>query len=394
MKSLPPASRAASEPLAPRQVQDCLRALQHTSSLGFHNLAFDESSTFLIYPSMLGMKLFDLVKGKAATLRTSIELEEGGQTMTVDEPVPILGRVEGSERFVGCFLFQGPPIKRPVGRSEFLVKQQEAEAKQAGGGAGAAQANGESAPPSPNPALDRRSDPTVFATSFRRNRFFLFSRREPDQDSIYAIDGLGRDVFNERTTEHLGARQAEAAAGNAGKSAGSAGSAVPTAATIVTSFGDIPIELFSDPQSGTPKTVENFVGLARRGYFDGITFHRVIRDFMIQTGDPTATGTGGESIWGRPFADEIRRNLKFDRPFTVGMANAGPGTNGSQFFITVSGPPKTSNLDGKHTVFGRVKAGSEGEKVATQISQVPTDRTPTGRDKPYQDVKILKVIVS
>jgi peptidylprolyl isomerase domain and WD repeat-containing protein 1 len=100
--------------------------------------------------------------------------------------------------------------------------------------------------------------------------------------------------------------------------------------------------------------MENFLGHCQSGYYDNVLFHRVIAGFMIQTGDPLGDGTGGESIWGNEFDDEILSQLRHDRPFTVSMANAGPNTNGSQFFITTVATPW---LDGKHTVFGRVVKG-------------------------------------
>ncbi|HQJ27514.1 MAG TPA: peptidylprolyl isomerase [Thermoleophilia bacterium] len=121
-------------------------------------------------------------------------------------------------------------------------------------------------------------------------------------------------------------------------------------ATIGTSAGDIVIELFADK---APRTVNNFVFLARDGYYDGVTFHRVIKGFMAQGGDPTGTGTGGP---GYRFDDEFHPALKHDGPGVLSMANAGPGTNGSQFFITYAATP---HLDGRHTVFGRVIAGME-----------------------------------
>jgi len=121
-------------------------------------------------------------------------------------------------------------------------------------------------------------------------------------------------------------------------------------ATIGTSAGDIVIELFADK---APRTVNNFVFLARDGYYDGVTFHRVIKGFMAQGGDPTGTGTGGP---GYRFDDEFHPALKHDGPGVLSMANAGPGTNGSQFFITYAATP---HLDGRHTVFGRVIEGME-----------------------------------
>ena len=127
--------------------------------------------------------------------------------------------------------------------------------------------------------------------------------------------------------------------------------------TMQTSKGNIELELYPDK---TPKTVANFVNLAERGYYDGLSFHRVIADFMIQGGDPTGTGRGGP---GYQFADEIVPSLKHNAPGVLSMANAGPGTNGSQFFITHVATPW---LDGKHTVFGRVISGQD---VVNKIQQ-------------------------
>ena len=122
------------------------------------------------------------------------------------------------------------------------------------------------------------------------------------------------------------------------------------AARLKTQRGDIVVELYADR---APLTVENFVNLARAGFYDGTTFHRVIRGFMAQGGDPTGTGTGGP---GYQFGDEFHPSLRHDGPGVLSMANAGPGTNGSQFFIT-HGP--TPHLDNKHSVFGRVTAGMD-----------------------------------
>lgn len=128
-------------------------------------------------------------------------------------------------------------------------------------------------------------------------------------------------------------------------------------ATITTSRGPIHVTLFDDK---TPLTVASFVNLAQRGYYDGLTFHRVIPDFMIQGGCPHGSGTGGP---GYKFEDEIVPGLKHDRPGILSMANAGPRTNGSQFFIT---HVPTSWLDGKHTVFGAV-VGAQDQQVVDSI---------------------------
>ena len=121
-------------------------------------------------------------------------------------------------------------------------------------------------------------------------------------------------------------------------------------ATIVTNRGTIELELFPE---FAPKTVNNFVFLSREGFYDGLTFHRVISNFMIQGGDPTGTGSGGP---GYRFEDEVRNNPLKHEKGVISMANAGPNTNGSQFFITHSPQP---HLNGKHTVFGKVVAGQE-----------------------------------
>ena len=121
-------------------------------------------------------------------------------------------------------------------------------------------------------------------------------------------------------------------------------------ARLKTGKGDIVVELFADK---TPKTVNNFVFLAREGYYDNTTFHRVIKPFMIQGGDPTGTGRGGP---GYQFADEFHKDLRHDAPGILSMANAGPNTNGSQFFITHIPTP---HLDNRHTVFGRVIEGMD-----------------------------------
>ncbi|WP_426946912.1 peptidylprolyl isomerase [Lactiplantibacillus plantarum] len=172
-------------------------------------------------------------------------------------------------------------------------------------------------------------------------------------------------------------------------------------ATIKTNFGDIKVQLF--PKQA-PKSVKNFVGLAQKGYYDGIIFHRVIPDFMIQGGDPTGTGMGGESLWGKPFEDEFSQEV-FNLRGALSMANAGPNTNGSQFFIvqkpqldagmsdqmkqagypeeivTAYGNGGTPWLDFRHTVFGAV---SDGMDIVDKIAATETGM----QDKPVKDVVI------
>jgi cyclophilin family peptidyl-prolyl cis-trans isomerase len=154
-------------------------------------------------------------------------------------------------------------------------------------------------------------------------------------------------------------------------------------AVIETTKGTIRAELLEED---APKTTENFITLAQRGYYDGIIFHRVIKGFMIQGGDPTGTGRGGESAWGGRFNDEIDpRSAVYQTGYkagTLAMANAGPNTNGSQFFIMHSDYP----LPPSYTIFGRV---TEGQDVVNAIATTQTDRS----DRPTEDVKMEKVTI-
>jgi len=146
---------------------------------------------------------------------------------------------------------------------------------------------------------------------------------------------------------------------------------------LETSQGEIEIKLMLDV---APKACENFTKLVEKGYYDGIIFHRIIKSFMIQGGDPTGTGRGGESVWGGSFEDEVSPNVKFDRPGLLAMANAGPNTNGSQFFITTA---KTPWLNMRHTIFAEVISGYD---VVQKIENTPVD----AQDKPVEEQKIIK----
>lgn len=151
-----------------------------------------------------------------------------------------------------------------------------------------------------------------------------------------------------------------------------------TVAIIKTNMGTIELELFADL---VPKTVENFVGLANKGYYNGVIFHRVIDKFMIQGGDPTGTGRGGKSFWGGKFNDEFVTTLQHDSAGILSMANAGPNTNGSQFFITLAPTPW---LNGKHTIFGKVINGMDVVSAIGKVAKGPNDR-------PLKDVVMEKV---
>ncbi|GAA6018889.1 hypothetical protein JCM11491_001714 [Sporobolomyces phaffii] len=149
--------------------------------------------------------------------------------------------------------------------------------------------------------------------------------------------------------------------------------------TLHTSHGEIKIEVFCE---AVPKTAENFLALAASGAYDGNLFHRNIKGFMIQTGDPSGTGKGGQSIWGRPFADEVRGTLKFNARGIVAMANSGPDTNKSQFFITYAKQP---HLDTKYSIFGRVIDGADSTLDA--MEKVPVN----DKYRPTQAIKLERV---
>lgn len=285
---------------------------------------FDPSGTLLIYPSVIGVKMVHLASNRL---------------------VRLLAR-DDTLRPLQLALYQDVPTKR---RRAITTIDMAA---------------------SDNPALEPAAlDPTLFITAYKKSRFYLISTREPavDPDSGHHMD---RDIVNEKP---VAGSLTKAAATKTAKAA-------PPRVTLRTTLGDIVIQLHD---AETPKTTENFVTHARSGYYTNTLFHRVIKNFMIQTGDPQGDGTGGESIWGGEFADEFHPDLKHAQPFVVSMANCGPNTNGSQFFITTV---KCPWLDGKHTVFGRVVAGTD---VVTAIENVPCDSL----DRPVDAVKILQVEV-
>ncbi|KAJ5648745.1 Peptidyl-prolyl cis-trans isomerase cyp15 [Penicillium lividum] len=214
-----------------------------------------------------------------------------------------------------------------------------------------------------NPLLQEAEerDAILISTGFGKVRFYMFTN-ETD------ISKSSRDVQNEKPTQAAGGADSITKASETG-----------TAAVLHTTMGDIHLRLFP---SAAPRTVENFVTHARQGYYNNTIFHRVIRKFMIQGGDPQGDGTGGESIWGGEFADEFS-TLRHDKPYTLSMANAGPNSNGSQFFITTE---KTPWLDNKHTVFGRAVQGLD---VVHKIENVKTYK-----EKPEVDVKIVSISIS
>ncbi|CAM9800719.1 unnamed protein product [Pylaiella littoralis] len=305
-----------------RRKYDESRRAKASDALDMQNAVFDESGHFLIYCTMLGIKVVNLV------------------TNTVSR---VLGRHE-NVRFLHATLFQGTA---KIDTQMLMARETKSRT--------AEEINKAKIP-----------DPVVIATAFDKNRFYLFSKREPVEED----EGEnGRDVFNEKPSAEEMHVVAET------------NTVVGREAVIRTSMGDIRAKLFPDE---CPKTAENFCTHSRNGYYDGVIFHRVIKGFMVQTGDPLGDGTGGESIWGGEFEDEFHRNLRHDRPFTLSMANGGPGTNGSQFFITTVPTPW---LDNKHTVFGRVISGMD---VVQAIEASKVDKT----DKPFSEMKIISIDIS
>lgn len=297
------------------------RDLEKSEGLRLCNITFDESGYLLLYATMLGIKVVNIFTNRC---------------------VRILGKSENL-RVLKLALFQG---RRRKTKAAVTVEMEASE----------------------NPTLDSvTSDPTLFCTAFKKNRFYMFTRREPEDTKSPDAD---RDVFNEKPSKEDIISATEA----------SGVQCLYDSAIIHTSLGDVHVKLFKE----CAKTVENFCVHSKNGYYNGHIFHRVIKGFMIQTGDPTGTGSGGESIWGGEFEDEIRPSLKHDKPYTLSMANAGPNTNGSQFFITIIPTPW---LDNKHTVFGRVVKGME---VVQNISNVKTNAK---TDKPYDDVQIISITV-
>ena len=241
------------------------------------NVIFDDSSNFIIYACIVGIKMVNIHTSKLSRL---------------------IGKSENAQRFMKLALFQG----KARNLSESIAQQMGLSAVSAASNALAAV----------------EEDPTLFCSAFKKDRFYCFSKYAPlEADGVH---NFGRDIFNERPIHE---EEKITAAYNS--------SVLARTGVIHTTMGDIHFRLYPDE---CPKTVENFATHSRKNYYSGIKIHRVIRGFMIQTGDPKGDGTGGSSIWDHDFADEFDKNLKHDRPGTISMANAGPNTNASQFFIT------------------------------------------------------------
>ncbi|GBP50529.1 Peptidylprolyl isomerase domain and WD repeat-containing protein 1 [Eumeta japonica] len=373
------------------------RELEKSEWMQHANIIFDASGHFVLYATMLGVKVVNLTTnrcvsmiGKPENLRPlHLALFQG----RANQPkVATTLEMEGSENptllnvktdpTLFCTAYKknrySPP---PMDTRNFrgVINILSASCERIGylmEEIGLMEGEKGSAPP--KLSLDESNSKSYYiitlfceamlATVLDLPQFYMFSRRSPDDIKSPDAD---RDIFNEKPSKEDIISATE----------GQGVQRVYEQAVLHTSLGDVHVRLFG---KDAPRAVENFGVHARNGYYNGHIFHRVIRGFMVQTGDPTGTGSGGESIWGGEFADEFRPHLKHDRPYTVSMANAGPDTNGSQFFITLAPTPW---LDNKHTVFGRVVRGME---VVQNIGSVKTNPK---TDKPYDDVRLLSVTV-
>lgn len=336
---------------------------EHPDLLKYTNVIFDQSSNFIIFPSISGIKFVNIHSNKV---------------------VRILGQGEKHLRFLNLALYQG--FNRSKHASKLSVEAAASENK-----------------------IIQKSlmiDPILFATAFNTPRFYMFSKspftqeEEDDDDEEKEkeskpiehnieqwIKDSNRDVYNQKINKDNNNKNIINNSGK--KSDDSLMSKLPdivknTKRIILhTTMGDIHVSFY--PESA-PLAVENFITLCKQGYYDNTIFHRIIKGFMIQGGDPDGDGTGGQSMWasttGEPhFRDEFDSNLKHDRPYRLSMANAGPNTNGSQFFITTAPTPW---LDNKHTIFGTVvfkDKDNSSVEVVKNIENLPTDK----KDRPIND---------
>lgn len=295
------------------------RSLEGADSAHRVNVIFDESGHFILYGSLMGIKCINTYTNKV---------------------LKVFGKDEGF-RALNIAMYQGQPQKKDVTTVSMAA--------------------------SSNPLLAQAEerDALLASTGYSKVRFFMFTNDTEISKTV-------RDVQNEKIELNQDTRAGAGPLVEAEETGGSS-------AILHTSLGDIHLRLYP---SAAPKTVENFVTHARNGFYNNTIFHRVIRKFMIQGGDPLGDGTGGESIWGGDFEDEFS-TLKHDRPYTLSMANAGPNTNRSQFFITTN---KTPWLDGKHTIFGRVTKGMD---IVHRIENVKAFK-----EKPVNDVKIVSISIT
>jgi peptidylprolyl isomerase domain and WD repeat-containing protein 1 len=281
-------------------------------------LDFDESETYLIIPTVFGIMYY---------------------CITTKSVYRFIATKEKNEGFIGTMVYQGKrmsSLKGEIGQGGVSSQSKE-------------------------------SDPLIFSWAFKKPRFYIFSNRLPHINDGKGSTHFSRDMANEKA-DTAGQHHAVKALQS---------DPLPTKMIISTSLGDIYIRLYHE---FAPRAVENFATHAKNKYYENCIFHRVVKGY-VQTGDPLNDGSGGESIWKKDFEDEFSEEFKHDKPFTVSMANSGPNTNGSQFFITTMPSPW---LDKKHTVFGRVYKGTD---VVIEIESLKTDNF----EKPLMDVRILRI---
>ncbi|CAD2094848.1 peptidyl-prolyl cis-trans isomerase, putative [Plasmodium vinckei lentum] len=287
---------------------------------------FDESNQYIIYTTFIGIKVVNFITNQLCY---------------------IIGKNETNLRYLSISLYQkiipANKIKTNVHESLYINEK-------------------------------NISDCALFCTVYKKNRFYVFTKKIVNEHELDE-----RDIYNEQPNKNeLSSLLSTKSIENIEKNNNNK---TPKSAIIYTTMGEIHISLF---YKECKKTVLNFATHSTNGYYNNCIFHRVIKHFMIQTGDPGGDGTGGESIWGSEFEDEFFDHLNHSKPFMVSMANCGPNTNGSQFFITTVPCPW---LDFKHTVFGKV---TQGTKVVLDIEKVRTDK----RDKPLDEIKILNIKIN
>ncbi|CRG97878.1 peptidyl-prolyl cis-trans isomerase, putative [Plasmodium gallinaceum] len=284
---------------------------------------FDESNQYIIYSTFIGIKVVNFITNQLCY---------------------IIGKNETNLRYLSISLYQKiipvNKIKANIHESLYINEK-------------------------------NISDCALFCTVYKKSRFYVFTKKTLNEHELEE-----RDVYNEQPTKNDLNSFLSTPLKNIENS-----TKTPKSAIIYTTMGEIYINLF---YKECKKTVQNFSVHSLNGYYNNCIFHRVIKHFMIQTGDPSGDGTGGESIWGNEFEDEFFDHLNHSKPFMVSMANCGPNTNGSQFFITTVPCPW---LDFKHTVFGIV---TQGTNVVLDIENVRTDK----KDKPLENIKILNIKIN
>ncbi len=364
-----------------REIEKLLSTTQNARKIAIPQVCFDESGHFIVYSSLVGIKIVNIRTQKT---------------------VQVIGGNESIDRFMSVALYQGRPIDTGVsneaafaadqiintasGESSKKIKdkedQLETDSKIKNEDEDKSSTTSTSADPKKSSILEE--DPCIIAIAYENQCFYMFTNRKPE-------DLTNRDVRNEKITSKHGAlhqfsqqksKSTQQSSTDISSSQGgihSSTDSIPSEVVIHTTMGDIHIK-FNHVEA--PRAVRNFTTLAQRGYYNNTVFHRVIRDFMIQGGDPSGDGTGGVSIWGRPFQDEFSPMLRHDKPGILSMANSGPDTNGSQFFITTVPTP---HLDNKHTIFGYV---TQGMDVVHAIEKTPTNPR---NSRPITTVKIISI---